>query len=210
MVAQTVWHCCWMPAPTKRPGARCVSVSATWLFRQLVLMFLLSFSSLTASSMPFSSFVSSLPLHSWSVLCLSSATQMYCCVIWFYFQFVSQSQVISLPVMYVTACMCRISVRFSRVCGGWQVSDSQSQGLSALMIAAERGHAECVRLLLDAGAVKDSQQWVRIVKPLLFCLFCAALASFSMSRSTLYYPDLVLGSFFYLFHLNFLLFVRRA
>ena len=40
-------------------------------------------------------------------------------------------------------------------------SDSQD-GWTALMWAAERGHADCVQLLIDAGADKDVRNEVRV------------------------------------------------
>ena len=43
-------------------------------------------------------------------------------------------------------------------CGG--ESDSQS-GYTALIEAASRGHADCVRMLVDAGADKDARDNVR-------------------------------------------------
>ncbi len=39
--------------------------------------------------------------------------------------------------------------------------DSQN-GWTALMWAAQNGHADCVRLLLDAGADKDAKTRVRV------------------------------------------------
>ncbi len=44
------------------------------------------------------------------------------------------------------------------MCGG--ESDSQS-GCTALAYAAKTGHADCVRLLIDAGADKDIKNDVR-------------------------------------------------
>jgi ankyrin repeat protein len=42
-------------------------------------------------------------------------------------------------------------------CGG---SDAQN-GYTALMLAAENGHIDCVRLLVDAGAGKEAKSTVR-------------------------------------------------
>ncbi len=50
-------------------------------------------------------------------------------------------------------------------------SDSQD-GNTALMWAAEYGRAECVRLLIDAGADKEAEDNVR--RRSLFC-FCASV-----------------------------------
>jgi hypothetical protein len=48
---------------------------------------------------------------------------------------------------------------------GWRCTDcgeSVSQyGYTALMYAAVRGHADCLRLLIDAGADKDTKSNVR-------------------------------------------------
>ncbi len=35
-------------------------------------------------------------------------------------------------------------------------------GFSALLIAAEKGHADCARLLIDAGADKEAKDRVRV------------------------------------------------
>ncbi len=46
------------------------------------------------------------------------------------------------------------------LCGAaWVKSDSQS-GDTALFSAAECGHADCVRLLIDAGADKEAKDKV--------------------------------------------------
>ena len=39
--------------------------------------------------------------------------------------------------------------------------DSQD-GNTALILAAEQGHADCLRLLIDAGADKDAKDRVRV------------------------------------------------
>ena len=39
----------------------------------------------------------------------------------------------------------------------------QSGGDTALMAAAEKGHTECVRLLLDSGADKEAKNNARVV-----------------------------------------------
>jgi hypothetical protein len=45
--------------------------------------------------------------------------------------------------------------RWCFVCGG--KSELQGDGYTALIYAAERGRAECVRLLIDAGADKEAK-----------------------------------------------------
>jgi hypothetical protein len=45
----------------------------------------------------------------------------------------------------------------------WGGGESNSQdGSTALMRAVDDGHAECVRLLIDAGADKDAMNMVRV------------------------------------------------
>ncbi len=52
-------------------------------------------------------------------------------------------------------------VRWRLCCMGGGESDSQL-GWAALIYAAESGHAECARLLIDAGADKDAKNDVRV------------------------------------------------
>jgi ankyrin repeat protein len=47
------------------------------------------------------------------------------------------------------------------LCNGGGKLDSQ-RGYTALICAAENGHADCVRLLIDAGADMDARNNVRI------------------------------------------------
>jgi ankyrin repeat protein len=54
------------------------------------------------------------------------------------------------------------------VCGG--EFDSQD-GWTALMWAAAKGHAECVRLLIDVGADKEAQCDVRFGFSVTFFIF---------------------------------------
>ncbi len=50
-----------------------------------------------------------------------------------------------------------------RECVGLDESDSQKGGCTALVFAAQEGHADCVQLLLDAGANKEATGDVRII-----------------------------------------------
>jgi ankyrin repeat protein len=43
-------------------------------------------------------------------------------------------------------------------------------GTTALMFAAQRGHAECVRILLQSGANKEAKNQVRLIDTVLFKL----------------------------------------
>jgi hypothetical protein len=55
--------------------------------------------------------------------------------------------------------VCLLSLKYSHIvcCGD---SDAQG-GETALMLAAAYGHADCVRLLIDAGADKEAKNIVR-------------------------------------------------
>ena len=62
--------------------------------------------------------------------------------------------------------------------------ESELQGRdTALMSAAVEGHADCVRLLIDAGADKEAKDNVRVGRCLLivapYCLFLLFPATFS-------------------------------
>ena len=63
------------------------------------------------------------------------------------------------------------------------------QGYTALIFAAARGHTECVRLLIDAGADKDTRdsvrRWSLICRNSLFyCFFPTLISSLRHSSST--------------------------
>jgi hypothetical protein len=58
-------------------------------------------------------------------------------------------------ILIVIAMSC---VRFLCVCGGKH--DSQI-GMTVLMCAADHGHADCARLLIDIGADKEAKTTVR-------------------------------------------------
>jgi hypothetical protein len=67
-------------------------------------------------------------------------------------------------------------LRWPCVFGG--ESDSQF-GRTALILAAARGHADCVQLLIDAGADKEAKDRVRC-RPLFCCRLCFGFRFFTL------------------------------
>ncbi len=63
--------------------------------------------------------------------------------------------------------------------GDGDASGFSQWGLTALMIAARNDHAECMRLLIDAGANKDALDEVRL---------CSCFALASSSYAALLFP----------------------
>jgi hypothetical protein len=55
----------------------------------------------------------------------------------------------------------RVAVRGDACIGGWQRCTQNDD--SALVLAAEKGHADCVQLLLDAEADKEAKNKVRVL-----------------------------------------------
>ncbi len=78
-------------------------------------------------------------------------------------------------MFFASACMLVNYLNRYRLCAQWFISgvESDSQtGWTALMRAAARGHADCARLLIDAGADKDARNNVRVGRCLApSCLF---------------------------------------
>ena len=76
-----------------------------------------------------------------------------------------------------------------RRCTGGKSSPYEQKGHTALMRAAEQGHAECARLLIDAGADKNAKanvrRWSLICRDtLLHCFFPTLISSLRRSSST--------------------------
>ena len=49
------------------------------------------------------------------------------------------------------------------------------------MVAASNGHADCARLLLDAGADKNAQDEVRLLSIVVFHIFDSPLSMLNLS-----------------------------
>ncbi len=91
-------------------------------------------------------------------------------------------------------CLLHASADASTAAAHWHIARSQG-GHTALIHTAADGHANCVQLLLDAGADKETKDWVRMSSGLACGLGCAAMirvegdAPFSVSRSLYVYSE---------------------
>ena len=62
------------------------------------------------------------------------------------------------------------------------VTHAQKDGKTALMCAAMKGHADCVRLLLDAGAYKEATDGVRVSnRSVLICSYARMIGQAAVS-----------------------------
>ena len=141
MVTRTARNCYWMPAPIKTPRMMCV------VDFYCALNVLLSLSLFYSSSL---SLYLSLPLLPLSIVSITIVIVT------------SPFSSSLFQIRYILCTVC-LSFSFSVYVSNHQVSVSPLQwGSTALIRAAGKAHAGCVRLLLDAGAQKVTRDSVRV------------------------------------------------